>query len=86
MCSGNERVTIHDQTVRGGSGPAVIATGGCQLRLSESVIKGEPAIIVRGGAHVSLVESRILGDIVSNGEGQVELHGSSHRGLRRPGY
>lgn len=77
-CSGAQRIRIHDEIVDGRGGPAVVATGGCVVQVSEAIIRGEPAIFVSDQARVELVESRIQGDVRSVGAAQVSTRGCRH--------
>lgn len=77
-CSGGQRIRIHDEIVDGRGGPAVVATGGCVVQISEAIIRGEPAIFVSDQARVELVESRIQGDVRSVGAAQVSTRGCRH--------
>lgn len=77
-CSGGQRIRIHDEIVDGRGGPAVVATGGCVVEISEAIIRGEPAIFVADQARVELVESRIQGDVRSVGAAQVSTRGCRH--------
>jgi len=78
QCAGNQRLRVDGEILDGHGGPAVIATDGCVVEVSESILRGEPASLVRGRARALLVECRIDGDLRSAGSAQIETRGSRH--------
>ncbi len=83
QCGNNDHIRLDGQVIDGGNGPGVVASGGCNLVISESIIRGEPAVLALDGARVVVRESRVQGGIRAAPSALVQTPGSRMENLRR---
>jgi len=79
VCSGQQRVRLSKRAIRAKSGPAVTATGSCQVTLDGCELSGSPAIVASDKARV-LVRG---GAVESSGPLAIAATGSAVVDLRR---
>jgi hypothetical protein len=76
QCGNGDHVRIRNQRIDGGAGPAIVASAGCLVEISESIVRGVPAVVALDGARVVLSESRIQGGIEASPGAIVATPGS----------